>query len=62
MLSLALTECVHEFLQLGGALDLEEDLVVVICHLNVKVLGGGRFLVGHDESRVCVVLDDRRSG
>lgn len=38
-LALALTESVHKLLELRGPLDLEEDFVVVIRHLNVKVLG-----------------------
>jgi len=38
-LALTLAEGVHELLQLGGALDLEEDLVVVVGHLDVQVLG-----------------------
>ena len=60
-LSLTLAEGVHELLQLGGALDLEEDLVVVVGNLDVEVLGlrlgsivlvaavgrGGRALVRH---------------
>lgn len=37
-LALALAEGVHELLQLRGPLDLEEDLVVVIRHLDVQVL------------------------
>ena len=60
-LALTLAEGVHELLQLGGALDLEEDLVVVVGNLDVEVLGlrlgsivlvaavgrGGRALVRH---------------
>ena len=38
-LALTLAEGVHEFLQLGSALDLEEDLVVVVSNLDVEVLG-----------------------
>jgi len=37
--ALALTEGVHELLQLCGALDLEKDLVVVVGHLDVEVFG-----------------------
>ena len=37
-LSLTLAEGVHELLQLGGALDLEEDLVVVVGNLDIQVL------------------------
>ena len=51
LLSLAFAECIHELLQLRCALDLEENLIVVIGDLNVKVLGGrsSAFFVGHDE-------------
>ncbi len=35
-----LTESIHELLELGGTLDLEEDLVVVVSHLDVQVLCG----------------------
>ena len=47
-LSLTLAEGVHELLQLGCALDLEEDLIVVVGHLDVEVLGllGSLVLVG----------------
>lgn len=38
-LALTLTEGVHELLELGGALNLEEDLVVVVGDLDVQVLG-----------------------
>lgn len=38
-LALALAEGVHELLELGGALDLEEHLVVVVGDLDVQVLG-----------------------
>ncbi len=38
VLSLAVTEGVHKLAKGGGALDLEEDLVVVVGHLDVKVL------------------------
>ena len=37
-LALALAEGRHELLELGAALDLEEDLVVVVGHLDVEVL------------------------
>lgn len=39
LLALALTESIHQLLQLGGPLDLEEDFVVVVGHLDVEVLG-----------------------
>jgi hypothetical protein len=38
-LALAFAEGSHEFLELGGPLDLEEDLVVVIGNLDVEMLG-----------------------
>ena len=41
VLALAITERIHEFLELGSPLDLEEHLVVVIRHLDIKVLDGG---------------------
>lgn len=37
--ALSLTECVHELLQLGGPLDLEEDLIVIIGNFDIQVLG-----------------------
>lgn len=51
LLALALAESVHELLQLGRPLDLEEHLIVVIGDLDVQVLrGGGRsVLLGHFE-------------
>lgn len=39
-LALSLAEGIHEFLELSGALDLEEDLVVVIRDLDVQMLRG----------------------
>lgn len=35
---MALTESVHELLELGSALDLEEDLVVVVRDLDIEML------------------------
>lgn len=47
LLALTLTEGVHQLLQLGRALDLEEDLIVVVGDLDVEVLRGSRaFLFG----------------
>lgn len=48
-LALALAERSHQLLKLSRALDLEEDLVVVVGDLDVEVLGtgGGGFLLGH---------------
>jgi len=46
VLALALTECVHELLQLGCALDLEEHFIVVVGDLDVQMFGGlGLFLL-----------------
>lgn len=45
-LALALAERRHELLELGAALDLEKDLVVVIRDLDVKVLDGGGGAIG----------------
>lgn len=41
-----LAESVHELLELSGTLDLEEDLIVVIRHFDVEMLGGSRLLWG----------------
>ena len=48
VLSLAVAESVHELAKGSGALDLEEDLVVVVGDLDVEVLGllGSLVLVG----------------
>jgi len=43
-LALTLTEGVHEFGEGGGALDLEEDFVIVVGDFDVKVLGFGLIL------------------
>lgn len=57
VLALPLTECIHQLLEFSASLDLEEDFIVVICNLDVQVLGGRRriastvwrlLLVGHD--------------
>lgn len=53
-LALAFAEGAHQFLELGGALDLEEDLVVVVCHLDVKVFRVRRGLLAG--CAVCVVV------
>lgn len=48
-----LAESVHELLELSGTLDLEEDLIVVIRHFDVEMLGwswllwGWTSVVGH---------------
>ena len=44
--ALTLAEGIHELLQLGGALDLEIDFVVVVGHLNVQVLAALGLLRG----------------
>lgn len=41
-LALSLAEGRHKLVQLGRALDLEEDLIVVVGNLDVQVLDGGR--------------------
>lgn len=41
-LALPLAKGRHELLQLGGSLDLEEDLVVVVADFDVQVLRVGR--------------------
>lgn len=33
-----LAEGIHQLLQLGSSLDLEEDLIVVVCDLDVEML------------------------
>lgn len=38
-LALALAEGIHQLLELGGALDLEKDLVVVVGDFDIEVLG-----------------------
>lgn len=35
-----LAKSIHELLELGGPLDLEEDLVVIVSNLDVQVLRG----------------------
>lgn len=49
LLSLPFAERVHQLLQLGCALDLEEHFIVVVGHLDVEVLDsrGGLSGVGH---------------
>lgn len=52
LLPLTLTEGVHQLLQLGRALDLKEDLIIVVGDLNVEVLRGSRaFLLGRHSGR-----------
>lgn len=55
-LALALAEGAHELLELGGLLDLEEDLVVVIGHLDVEVFGLGGGLLGLTHGRAVLLL------
>ena len=42
--ALTITESVHEFGELGGPLDLEKDLVVVVGHFDVEMFGLGLFV------------------
>lgn len=44
-LALSLAEGRHKLVELGGALDLEKDLVVVVGNLDVQVLDGGRSIL-----------------
>lgn len=44
VLALAVAESVHELAECGGALDLEEDLVVIVRDLDVEVLALARIL------------------
>ena len=43
LLSLTFAKSIHQLSQVGRALDLEEDFVVVIGDLDVEVLNGSRF-------------------
>lgn len=52
-LALALAEGVHELLELGGALDLEVNFVVVVGHLDVQVLAAFRLLRRCSSVRHC---------
>jgi len=56
---LSLAKGVHQFLQSGGALDLEEDLIVVIGDFNVEMLtlATGLSLLGG--ARASVVVGSR---
>jgi len=59
--ALPLTESVHQLLQGCCALDLEEDLVIVIGHLYVEMLTGIAFrLLGG--TRAAVLIRSRHSG
>ena len=53
--ALTVTERIHELLQLGRSLDLEEDLVVVVGHLDVEVFGLPTFRLGGGGVRISVV-------
>lgn len=66
-LSLTLAKGVHELRESGGTLDLEEDLVIVVCDFDVQMLAlglvfgiaaGTRRLitVRHDECEISDVL------
>ena len=64
VLPLAFAEGVHELLELGGALNLEEDLVVVVGNFDVEVLGllWALVLVGDWWAAAAVVLCARHCG
>lgn len=47
ILSLTVAEGVHELAELSGALDLEEDLVVIVGDLDVEVLAGALIRLGN---------------
>lgn len=58
LLALALTEGIHQLLQLSRSLDLEEDLIVVVGNLDVQVLNGrgaALLLSGHCEDKRRIV-------
>lgn len=38
---MAVAESIHELFEIRGSLDLEKDLTVVVCDLDVEVLGRG---------------------
>ena len=63
-LALALAEGIHQLLELGGALDLEEDLVVVVGDFNVEVLRllWALVLVGDWWAAAAVLLCARHCG
>jgi hypothetical protein len=56
LLSLAITESIHELLQWGRALNFEEHFIIVVCHLDVKVLdwSSGLLSLGHLENKKAV--------
>lgn len=58
-LALTLTEGTHKLLELRGPLDLEEDLVVVVGHLDVEVLGLGWGLWALPRGRAVLLLVGR---
>lgn len=60
--ALALAEGAHQFVQLSGSLDFEEDFIVVVRDLDIEVLSRGVVLlrtigrllvVGHLERKYC---------
>lgn len=62
-LALTLAERAHELLELGGSLDLEEDLVVVIRHFDIQVLGvTGSLLALGGGAAVAVLVLGRHDG
>jgi len=53
-LALPLTESIHELLQGCGALDLEENLIVVICNFDVEMFAGTFCLFGHARASISI--------
>lgn len=53
---MSLAESIHQFLECGGAFDLEEDFVVVVCDLDVEMLtlATGLCLLGGTRASVVV--------
>jgi len=53
--ALTVAECAHELVELGTLLDLEEDLVIIVCDFDIEVLAsrlrrrtvGGLLMVRH---------------
>lgn len=54
--SLTFAEGVHQLLQLGGPLDLEKDLIVVVCDLDIEMLALSSALGLFWSSRAAVVI------
>ena len=62
-LALTLTERIHELLQVGSSLDLEEHLIVAICHFDVQMLRWLRWLAASTVRRLIILrhVEERRS-